>query len=206
MPRCFRVSGSCLAPLLVLTLIGNGRAIGEGSGAKPAAPADSASFDLAGGALSFEAPAAWKRVMARNRLIELELAVPGKPAADTPSGDAPTARLTIMAAGGSVDQNLARWIGQFQGTAAGAAREKADIDHREVAGMPLHTLDIAGTYMDAPRGPFGPKEARPDYRMAAAILETKGQGTYFFKLVGPGAVVEQNAKEFAAMLDSVEAK
>lgn len=149
---------------------------------------------LAEGELSVEAPVDWKQVKPRNRIIEAELAIAGK----TP--EAPGGRLTVMAAGGSVEANLARWGGQFRATEAG--KPKIDTSSETVAGMKLTWFDAKGTYLQSLRGPFGPKVEKPGYRMMAAILQTGGSGNYFFKLVGPADLIEPNAEAFKQMVKS----
>lgn len=153
-------------------------------------------YTLAEGDLSFQAPETWKKVKRRNNIIEMEFAVPGEKKDDTPI------RVTMMASGGSIQANLARWMGQFKGTGAGASREKAKIEEEKAAGMPLTVLDISGTFMDSMRGPFGPKVEKPDHRMIAGILQTGTVGNYFFKFVGPAALVEKHSKAFREMLKS----
>lgn len=152
--------------------------------------------ELAEGELTFKAPEDWKPVKRRNNIIEMEFAVPGETEEETPG------RLTMMASGGSIEANLARWIGQFKGTGAGTNRERAKIEKEKVAGMPLTILDISGTFMDSMRGPFGPKVEKPDHRMIAGILQTGSVGNYFFKFVGPASLVEANSEAFRDLLKS----
>lgn len=156
---------------------------------------------LADGALVFTAPAEWKSVEPANRIIEHELAVP---AADGKAEGA--SRLTIMAAGGSVEANIARWVGQFKGTEGGADRSAAKTEKLDIAGMSATLVDLSGTYVDSPRGPFGPKVERPDYRLVGAIVETKGEGVYFFKLIGPDKTVEAGAEQFREVVGTLRKK
>jgi hypothetical protein len=156
---------------------------------------------LADGALVFTAPAEWKSVEPANRIIEHELAVP---AADGKAEGA--ARLTIMAAGGSVEANIARWVGLFKGTEGGADRSAAKTEKLDIAGMPATLVDLSGTYVDSPRGPFGQKVERPDYRLVGAIVETKREGVYFFKLIGPEKTVEAGAEKFREVIATLRKK
>ena len=107
----------------------------------------------------------------------------------------------MMAAGGSVDANVARWIGQFQGTDGGADRSGAEIEKADVAGMPTTMIDLSGVYLEG--RPFGPKTPRDGYRMLGAILETGGRNAYFFKLVGPAETVGPVADAFREAVESV---
>ncbi len=161
--------------------------------------AEPQSIALAEGALTMKAPAAWKVAEPRNRIIEVEIVVP-PPADDEALAKLEPARLTVMPAGGTVEQNIARWIGQFRG----AARDAAEIKKSEVAGMKVHTVDLAGTYLDAPRGPFGPTEEKPEHRLLGAIVLSKDAGNYFIKMTGPDAVVAGAKPDFEALIESIE--
>ena len=81
-----------------------------------------------------------------------------------------------------------------------------------VAGCSVTIVDIPGTYLDQPGGPFagGPTVKRPGYRMLAAIVETpKGadgqssNGNYFLKFYGPAATVERHAAGFQKMIEGM---
>ncbi|TWT73726.1 hypothetical protein Pla123a_36190 [Posidoniimonas polymericola] len=160
--------------------------------------------ELADGDLTMAAPASWKKAPPRNRIIEQEFAVAIKEL-DVP------ARFTVMASGGSIEQNVSRWVGQFSrldepkngGPKEGKPGELHELDAN---GMKAHWVDLSGDYMDSPRGPFGPQEERKDYRVLAAIVETKDSGNYFFKLVGPEQVVAKHKEAYLEMLKSVKAK
>ncbi len=179
-----------LLPILTLALLGAcvDRAV---------ASENAQTIDLAGGTLAADAPKAWTAVPPKSRILEKELAV------TAPAGsEAAAARLTIMAAGGSVKANLDRWVGQFKETEGdGAKQEKL-----EAGGMPATLLDVSGTYLESSGGPFGPKTPRPGYRMLGAIVETGDSGNYFFKLVGPQETLEPQAKAFKKMVESVRKK
>jgi hypothetical protein len=153
---------------------------------------------LADGALTITAPAEWNSVEPANRIIEHELSVPAK---DGKADGA--ARLTIMAAGGSVEANIARWVGQFKGTEGGADRSVAKTEKLDINGMAATLVDLSGTYVDSPRGPFGPKVERAGYRLVGAIVETKGEGVYFFKLIGPDQTVAAGAEAFREMIGTL---
>lgn len=167
----------------------------------PAQEGSPRAIPLAEGALVVEAPAAWESVTPANRIIEHEISVPA------PEGAAEgAARLTIMAAGGSVEANIARWVGQFRGTEGGADRSAAKTEKIDVNGMPATVVELSGTYLDSPRGPFGPKVERTDYRLVGAIVETKIEGAYFFKLIGPTKTVEPAGEKFREMVGTLRKK
>ena len=104
-----------------------------------------------------------------------------------------------MGAGGSVDANVKRWIGQFLQT------KKRDVTKETIAGQEVHLVDVVGTYNDRP-GPFAPGVKRENYEMLAAIIVTEKSGKYFVKFYGPQKTVEANKKAFRAMIESLKMK
>ncbi len=78
------------------------------------------------------------------------------------TGDKDDGRLTISRAGGSVDDNIARWKGQFSKKLDKESRETID-----AGGIKIAIVDLTGTFDDS-RGMRGPSVTRPDYRMLVA--------------------------------------
>jgi len=152
------------------------------------------------GAVTLTAPGAWTKKEPSSRIVEAEYSIP--PAA----GDAAPGRLTAMGAGGSVEDNVNRWIGQFVGP--GGNPPKPQRDKASVAGAQVEIVDLAGTYKDAPGGPFagGKTIMRDNYRMLGAIIQTKDKGNYFLKLYGPKATIDANADAFREMVKSLKVK
>jgi hypothetical protein len=98
--------------------------------------------------------------------------------------------------GGTVDQNIDRWIGQFE-TSSVPSRASKDIN-----GMKVTLVQIAGAYL-APGGPMmqstGKKE---NFRLLGAIVEGP-EGSVFYKLTGPAKTVTAAEGEFNALVDSI---
>jgi hypothetical protein len=170
--------------------------------------------ELAEGTLVLPAPAEWEQQKPRNRLIELEFLVPAKEEATPEAADSKAAegkpaapgRFTVMQSGGTIRANLIRWVGQFKDPQAPEGSEVGQAKKLDIDGMPAHLIDLSGTFIDSPRGPFGPKVERENYRMLAAILETKDSGNYFFKLVGPEELIKEQAEAFVEMLKGIQRK
>ncbi|TWT47280.1 hypothetical protein [Botrimarina hoheduenensis] len=154
---------------------------------------------LARGRLIAQAPAGWESVEPASMILEGELSI--APPADS---DADPARLTMMAAGGSIDQNVQRWIAQFEGSEGGSDLSAADIKTTALADTTTEVtlVDMKGIYLDGP--PRGPKTPRADYRLLGAIVPLAEGRAYFFKLVGPAATVDPVADDFRAMIASLE--
>ncbi len=104
--------------------------------------------------------------------------------------------------GGSVNDNIERWKGQFDE----AAREAAQVESSEVRGLSLTTLDISGSNAGmhiGPRPEGGSDDAAaPAQRMLGAVVEAPG-GLVFFKLVGPAAAVEGALPGYRSFLASL---
>jgi len=157
-------------------------------------------FSIGEGKLSLTAPANWQKKEPASRIVEAEFSVPATKA------DEMAGRLTAMGAGGSVEQNVDRWIGQFVGP--GGAPPKPTRDKTTVGGADVEIVDLSGTYKDSPGGPFagGKQIMRDNYRMLGAIIQTKDRGNYFLKLYGPKATIDENEKGFQEMVKSLKVK
>ena len=162
---------------------------------------DVRTFALAGGALSLEAPAGWKRVQPKSGIVETEFSIPAE------EGDAQPGRMTVMGAGGGVQANVDRWYGQFTQPDGSATKDKATTKAVKLAGCTVTLVDVAGTYKDTPGGPFagGKTIERPEYRMLAAIVEPedKNRGSYFLKFYGPAKTVAKHADGFRTMVEGL---
>lgn len=168
--------------------------------AQAQAPAEAGQFTIGEGKLTFTIPPGWTRKPPASRIVEAELSIP--PAA----GDATPGRLTAMGAGGSVEENIRRWAGQFVGP--GGAEVQPKLDKLTVSGCEVQIVDLSGTYKDAPAGPFagGQTILRENYRMLGAIIQTKDAGNYFLKLYGPKATIDQHAQAFYDLVKSLRIK
>ncbi|MFK7766081.1 MAG: hypothetical protein AB8B55_02480 [Mariniblastus sp.] len=153
---------------------------------------------LADGNVKFSATGTWKSVKPKIGMIAAEMQIP-KVGEDENNG-----RLTVMAAGGSVEANITRWRGQFAQPDGSDTADKTKTEKMEIAGQTVHMVDISGTFMDSPGGPRGAKIERANYRMMAAIVETADYGKLFIKLYGPKATIDKNADHFKAMIKSME--
>jgi hypothetical protein len=166
--------------------------------ARGQAVADQAAFTIADGGFSLAAPADWKRVPPKSRIVETEFEVPGV-------GDTAAGRITVMGAGGTVAANIDRWCGQFSQPDGSDTKAKTTTKKLSLAGCSVTMVDIPGTYKDMPGGPFAGGQAveRPDYRMLAAIIETPESGNYFLKFYGPAATVARHADGFRTMIEGL---
>jgi hypothetical protein len=100
--------------------------------------------------------------------------------------------------GGSVDDNIERWVKQLQPTSSAVERSK-----RTVNGMNVTRVEVVGTYtpmaMPAMPSPGPPKQG---FRLVGDIVEAPS-GFWFFKMTGPDATVKAAGKELDTLIDSV---
>ena len=98
--------------------------------------------------------------------------------------------------GGGVEDNLDRWIAQFE--VAGKPTRAMSRVHD----LPVARVKVAGTYL-APGGPTMESQGRkPNYELLGAIVSGPN-GNVFFKLVGPARTVAGAAAELDRMLGSL---
>ncbi len=184
---------SSLATLFALTLL------------LPASRAqDAGKLELADGKLSMTAPAAWKKGEPKSPIIQYEFSAPIDAKADE------TARITIMSAGGSIEDNINRWYGQFEQADGKSTKDKSKTEKFDVAGNTVHWVDIPGNFKETMGGggPFsgGKTVLRENYRMLGAIIVTKDQGQVFIKMTGPAGVVEKLSATFKESLKQLKSK
>jgi len=144
------------------------------------------------GALKWTAPKRWDAKPASGMRAATYLI----PAA---RGDSEGAECAVFEnLGGGVQDNIARWVGQFEKTERPAIQKQETINALSVT-----TVDVSGTFKGG--GPMmgsssGPKSG---YRMLGAIAEGP-EGEVFFKLTGPANTVAAAQDEFQAMLKSLK--
>ncbi len=173
-------------------------ALGPGS-AHSAAPAS----QHGGGVLKWTAPPEWVQETPNTSMRKAQYRLPRT------TGDTEDAELAVFyfeGSGGSVQANIERWIGQFRkadGTPVGGG---AKTTHKQSHGIPITIVDVSGTYlagsMPSP-GNKNNKTEKPDFRMLAAVAETKN-GPWFFKLTGPARTVSRWEPAFESFLDTLQ--
>jgi hypothetical protein len=148
------------------------------------------------GGLSFELPEGWVEEPTSSAMRFAQYRLPGDS-----SGDAEVAVFANI--GGSVEQNVDRWLGQFQKADGSPAREAASVQTRKIGGYNVTLVDVSGTYRAGGMGRMaqsaGPK---PKYRMLAAVVEAQ-EGPWFVKLTGPSDTVEKWQPSFLEYIESV---
>lgn len=150
------------------------------------------------GQLEFTAPEGWIQEQPSSAMRHSQYRLPGPDS----GGDAELAIFTGI--GGSVEQNVQRWINQF--TINGApATDAAKVSHRDISGFHVTFVDVSGTYNPGLMGgpmTSGIQGSRDGYRMLAAVIETAGR-PWFLKLTGPEKTVAKWQADFERFVASV---
>ena len=138
-------------------------------------------------------PKSWIFKTPKSPILQAEYGVPKA------EGDKEDGRLTISQARGSVEDNIARWKGQF-----GKKLDKANEETIDAGGVKIVLVDFTGTFDDS-RGMMGPTVTRPDYRMLGAIFQLPNEdGLHFIKCYGPKKTITARADEVKEFLRSIK--
>lgn len=160
----------------------------DGVGGSTPPPSEGAS-EPASSPLVWKAPARWQSVPNPSSMRLATYRVPRAP------GDSEDADLSITQAGGSVDANAARWIGQFDA----AGQKTAKRSTRTVGPLAVTIVEVEGNYTDS----MGVKpQGGAERALLGAIVETPGM-PHFFKLTGPAKTVLSARAEFDAMISGL---
>jgi hypothetical protein len=159
----------------------------------PGQPAGS--FD---GELVFKVPEGWIQESPSSGMRKSQFRLPG--------ADGNDAELAVFVGiGGSVQQNVDRWINQFSNAGGGSVKDLAKIQNRSFNEINTTVVDVSGNFRNSSMGPMGggSSEVKPNYRMLAAVMETS-TGPWFLKLTGPEETIEQWEESFFEYLESVQ--
>lgn len=99
--------------------------------------------------------------------------------------------------GGSVDDNVDRWVKQFDPQTSPPVRTT-----RKVHGMDVTRVEVAGTYKAMQMPGAAPTAPHSASRLIGVIVEAPS-GAWFFKLTGPDATVKAAGKEMDGLVDSM---
>lgn len=154
-------------------------------------PAAAMSQAVSAMGLSVSLPAGWKQNPPANQMRLAEASVPDA------SGDPAKACLVVFStAGGSVEDNIARWSGQVRDAKGQPVPAKTET--RTVNGLKVTVTELTGSFSGM--GDATPKE---NWTLRGAIVEG-ADGLLFIKMTGPAASMAAAAPGFNALVDSVK--
>ena len=153
---------------------------------------------LALGPFSIVAPADWTTKPVTSSMRAADFVLPGK------AGEAELIVYYFGSGGaGSIDDNVNRWLDQFQQPDGKSSRDAARIEKIKFAGQDATYVSVTGRYVNQGMPGGGGPVDKPDQALLAAIVGSPS-GPYYFKLVGPKGTVDAQTKAFRAMLDSLK--
>ena len=152
----------------------------------------------AAGTLEFDAPKDWTSKTPSSSMRIAEYDVP--PAEGDPPG---TTLVVFSPMGGSVQDNIDRWIGQVQQPDGSSSKDKARIERLQVNGLNVTLLDLTGNYDGGNMS--GSSGGIPNARVRNGVIETV-KGNYFIRMVGPQKTVTKWDKEFMDFVRSARLK
>ena len=143
--------------------------------------------EIKAGSFTFAVPEGWKQVTPSSPMRKAQLEVARGPE---------KAEVTFFhfgaGQGGTTEENVARWYGQFPGS------EKNRITENVQVGPVKITFAMTdGTFSSGMPG--GPTTPMPGYALCGAILESAA-GSVFVKMTGPEAVVKASTEAFKKMV------
>jgi hypothetical protein len=150
--------------------------------------------------LTFTAPAAWKPVPTSSSMRVAQYALPRA------AGDTQDAELVVYyfgGSGGTVEANIARWVGQMQQPDGRPSTAVMKRQSRTVNGMKVTLVDVPGTYIAEVTPGSAERHNSPNFHLRAAVIET-ATGPYFIKLTGPAKTIAASEKSFESFLASVK--
>lgn len=152
------------------------------------------------GPFSLVAPKGWTAKPVTSNMRAADFALP----AAKPGDDA---ELIVYFFGdhgaGSVDDNLDRWLGQFEQADGKKSRDVAKIEKTKFAGQDATYVSVAGHFQAQAMPGATQAIDTPNAALLAAIIDSPA-GPYYFKLVGARPTVDAQAAAFRAMLESLK--
>src|SRR5215470_13772258 len=150
------------------------------------------------GPFSVVPPSDWAAKPVTSNMRAADFVLPGK------AGEAELIVYYFGSGGaGSIDDNVNRWVDQFQQPDGKSSRDVAKIEKTKFGGQDATYVSLAGRYVTQGMPGGGGPVDKPDQALLAAIVGSPS-GPYYFKLVGPKQTVDDNTKAFRAMLDSLK--
>lgn len=211
---------TCLAVILVPTLVGCASPVSESADQEPAPPApgdtlpaghppvDTASQRLAApppgsgsgdAGLAWEDPAGWEAVTPSSSMRRAQYRVPGA------AGDAEFVAFYFgPGEGGDAQANVIRWADQFSQPDGGSSRDVLVTEAMEVEGISVLLAEVTGTYNGGMAGMGGAVENLPGYMLLGAVAQGP-DANWFFKFTGPEATVRANREQFMEIIRSLRA-
>ncbi|UQA57340.1 hypothetical protein [Polyangium aurulentum] len=145
--------------------------------------------------VGYDVPETWQKVDNPSPMRKATFRIPRA------EGDTEDAEMSVTQAGGTVEQNIARWSGQFEK----GKEDKTARQERKIGDLKVTTVEVHGTFAGSGMPGAAPAGPKPSWALLGAIVETEGQLT-FFKLTGPEKTINAAKPSFDKFVESFRAK
>ena len=164
-----------------------------GPAATPAATADPAATGPVFAALgvNLKLPEGWKRNPPANQMRLGEAVAP-----DASNDPAKSALVVFSTAGGSIEENIARWSTQVRDAAGMPVPPKSET--KTIEGMAVTVVEMTGTFSG-----MGVDGARTNWTLRGAVVQAP-EGLLFIKMTGPAETMAAQAANFTALVGSLK--
>ncbi len=149
------------------------------------------------GYLLFTVPEEWTPEQPASSMRLAQYSLPGI------DGMASAELAVFSGIGGTPEENIERWYGQFTQPNGGSVGENAEIEKITVNDIPVTVIYFAGTFLKsrAPMMMSGPVDELHGYALLAAIAETPS-GAWHFKATGPEKTINTWRDSFNEFVQS----
>lgn len=153
--------------------------------------------DRAGsGTIHFRMPETWSEAKPATMMRVLQIQIPSV------EGDEQPGEIAFFASiGGSAQDNLDRWIGQFVQPDGSDSKTKAKVEDLEGEHHQFKLLDLTGTMLASSMPGAVPTPERTGWRLLGSIIETPS-GPWFLKGAGPEKTMAAAREPFIEMCRS----
>ncbi len=150
------------------------------------------------GSLELSVPKGWIREAPKSSMRAAQFRLPRV------NGDLEDAEVAVFSRiGGSVEQNIERWVGQFTQPGGGPSSGLERIKDFQVNDLKITLVYLEGIYASRGINMAAPVLEKPDYCLLAAIVKTP-DGPYYFKATGPVKTVQNWAGSFDELTHSFQ--
>jgi hypothetical protein len=104
--------------------------------------------------------------------------------------------------GGGVEGNIARWVSQMEVDGEEGVSPEPQTASLDQNGITLTILELHGTYLER-MGPMTQSSARQTGFAMFAVIAEGPEGSVFFKMTGPEALMEAERENFQRMIGSI---
>lgn len=136
-----------------------------------------------------EPPSHWREEPPSSTMRAAQWVVPGDPDAELADAECV---LFHFPGGGGAEDNLFRWIAQFEqpdGSSSEGAAERAELPSPHAT---ISLVKVQGTYLEQFPPMSGPIERREGFGLIGAVLEFPAGDPWFLKCTGPAPVIDAN--------------